>query len=205
MKTNTSALAKGVITAVAAGAMVVSSATPAFASDRRDRDGISVGDVIAGAVIIGGIAAIASASSNNNRDRDYRYDRAGYGDYGRDNGRYDDGRYDDRGYGGNPRRAVEQCISLAERDAGRYSYGRADVTDIRSVRETRNGFEIRGRIAVNSQGRDWRRGDREYGNGWGNDHRGWNSNLRGYDSGSFKCKFERGRVVDIDYSGIRGL
>lgn len=200
MKTNSKALAKGVITAVAAGAMVVSSATPAFARDDRDRGGISVGDVIAGAVIIGGIAAIASASSNNNRDRDYRYDRAGYGDYGRDNGRYDD-----RGYGGNPRRAVEQCISLAEREAGRYSYGRADVTDIRSVRETRNGFEIRGRIAVNSQGRDWRRGDREYGNGWGNDHRGWNNNLRGYDSGSFKCKFERGRVVDIDYSGIRGL
>lgn len=200
MKTNSKALAKGVITAVAAGAMVVSSATPAFARDDRDRGGISVGDVIAGAVIIGGIAAIASASSNNNRDRDYRYDRAGYGDYGRDNGRYDD-----RGYGYSPRRAVEQCISLAEREAGRYSYGRADVTDIRSVRETRNGFEIRGRIAVNSQGRDWRRGDREYGNGWGNDHRGWNNNLRGYDSGSFKCKFERGRVVDIDYSGIRGL
>lgn len=213
MKTNTSALAKGVITAVAAGAMVVSSATPAFANDRRDRDGISVGDVIAGAVIIGGIAAIASASSNNNDryDRDYRYDRAGYGDYGRDNGRYDNRGYDNRGYdnrggyGGSPRRAVEQCIAMAERQAGRYSYGRADVTDIRSVRETRNGFEIRGRIAVNSQGRDWRRGDREYGNGWGNDHRGWNNNLRGYDSGSFKCKFERGRVVDIDYSGIRGL
>ena len=29
--------------------------------------------------------------------------------------------------------------------------------------------------------------------------------MRGYDSGSFKCKFERGRVVDLDYSGIRGL
>jgi hypothetical protein len=201
MKTNTSALAKGVITAVAAGAMAVSSATPAVARDGRDHDGISVGDVIAGAVIIGGIAAIASASSNNSRDRDYRYDRAGYGDYGR----YDNGRYEDRGYGGNPRRAVEQCIAYAERDAGRYSYGRADVTDIRSVKNTRYGFEVKGRIAVNSQGRDWRRGDREYGNGWGNDHRGWNNNLRGYDSGSFKCKFERGRVVDIDYSGVRGL
>ena len=34
---------------------------------------------------------------------------------------------------------------------------------------------------------------------------GWNQNLRGYDAGSFKCKFERGRVVDIDFDGIRGL
>ena len=41
--------------------------------------------------------------------------------------------------------------------------------------------------------------------GWGGDYRGWNDNLRGYDSGSFKCKVEYGRVVDIDYSGIRGL
>ena len=34
---------------------------------------------------------------------------------------------------------------------------------------------------------------------------GWNNNLRGYDSGSFKCKYERGRVTDIDFSGLRGL
>ena len=29
--------------------------------------------------------------------------------------------------------------------------------------------------------------------------------MRGYDSGSFKCKIERGRVVDLDIDGIRGL
>ena len=29
--------------------------------------------------------------------------------------------------------------------------------------------------------------------------------LRGYDSGSFKCKIEQGRVVDMDFDGIRGL
>ncbi|MCX7282550.1 MAG: hypothetical protein NTX28_00630, partial [Novosphingobium sp.] len=89
--------------------------------------------------------------------------------------------------------------------AGRVSWGRADVTDIRDVRDTRYGYEVRGRIAVNAQGRDWRNGDPRYGRGWNNDYRGWDSSLRGYDSGTFKCRFERGRIVDLDYSGIRGL
>ncbi len=204
MKTRTTAL----VGTIAAGAMALSSAAPAFAQYRdRDRDGVSVGEIIAGALIIGGIAAVAGGNRDRGYD-DYRYDRAGY-DRGYDRSGYDRG-YDrgngyDRGYGqGNPRQAVEQCVRAAERQAGRYSYGRADVTDIRDVRHTRYGFEVRGRIAVNGQGRDWRNGDNRYGSGWGNDYRGWNDNLRGYDSGSFKCKFERGRVVDIDINGIRG-
>lgn len=197
MKIMSKALAQGTLATVAAGAMALSSATPAFA-EHRDRDGISAGDVIAGALIIGGIAAVASAASSNN-DRDYRYDRAGYGynqGYGYRN---------DYAWRGNPRQAVEQCVYAAERNANRYSYGRADVTDVRDIRETRYGFEVRGRIAVNSNGRDWRRGDGNYGRGWGGDYRGWNDNLRGYDSGTFKCRVERGRIVDIDYSGLRGL
>ncbi len=194
---------KTLIGTVAAGAMAVSSAAPALADGRgHDRDGISAGEVIAGALVIGGIAAVAASAGRDNREygRDYGYDRAGYG--------YDRGRgygYDRDAWRGNPRDAVTQCVWAAERTAARYSYGRADVTDIRSIRDTRDGFEIRGRIAVNSMGRDWRRGDRDYGNGWRGDYRGWNDNLRGYDSGSFKCKFERGRVADLDFSGIRGL
>ena len=93
-----------------------------------------------------GIAAIAAAASDNDRyDRDYRYDRAGY-----------EGR-DGYGYRDNPRAAVEQCVRAAERFASQ-RYGRADVTDIRQIRETRNGLEVKGRIAVNTRGRDWRRG-----------------------------------------------
>lgn len=200
MKIMSKALAQGTLATVAAGAMALSSATPAFA-EHRDRDGISAGDVIAGALIIGGIAAVASAASNNNDryDRDYRYDRAGYGynqNYGYRN---------DNVWRGNPRQAVEQCVYAAERNANRYSYGRADVTDVRDIRETHYGFEVRGRIAVNGNGRDWRRGDGNYGRGWGGDYRGWNDNLRGYDSGTFKCRVERGRIVGIDYSGLRGL
>lgn len=193
MKTMTKAL----VGTIAAGAMAVSAASPAVARDHRD-NGISAGDIIAGALVIGGIAAVASAASNNDRDYGYRNDR-GYDDrYGRGYG-YD---YDMRG---NPRQAVEQCVRAAENGASRYSYGRADVTDVRDIRQTRYGYEVKGRIAVNSSGRSWRNGDNRYGRGWDNDYRGWNNNLRGYDSGSFKCKVERGRIVDLDYSGIRGL
>jgi hypothetical protein len=197
-------LSKSLVMTVAAGAMAASSAAPAMARDYRGHgNGIDVGDVIAGAVVIGGIAAIASAasSSNRNRDSNYDYPRAGYRDY--DNERND--RYG-RGYGnsyGNPRQAVEQCVRAAEREAGRTSYGNADVTDIRSVRETRNGYEVRGRIAVNSNGRGWRSGDSNYGRGWNNDYRGWNSNLRGYDSGTFQCTVQNGRVSYVDIDGIR--
>ncbi len=200
MKTISSALAKGNIATIAAGAMALASATPAFA-EHRDRDGISAGDVIAGALIIGGIAAVASAASRNNDryDRDYRYDRAGYG-YNQGYGYRDN--YESRG---SARRAVEQCVYAAERNAARYTYGRADVTDVRDIRETRYGYEVRGRIAVNGNGRDWRRGDDSYGRGWGGDYRGWNDNLRGYDSGIFRCRVEQGRIVDLDYGGLRGL
>lgn len=196
-------LSKTLVGTVAAGAMAISAASPVAAQNRdwnrgHDRDGVSAGDVIAGALIIGGIAAVASAASRDNGRYDSRYDRSGY-----PNGNY--GRYDNA-YGGNPRQAVEQCVFAAERGAQRSRWGRgADVTDIREVRQTRYGYEVRGRIAVNGSNRGWRNGDSNYGNGWGNDYRGWNSNLRGYDSGTFKCSYERGRVSDLDYSGIRGL
>lgn len=191
-------LAKTVVGTVAAGAMAVSVATPALARDH----GISTGDVIAGALVVGGIAAVAAAASNDDGYRygnDYRWD---------DRGRWgDDGRRGSSRYGSDPRGAVEQCVRTAERTASRYSYGsRADVTDIRNVERTRYGYKVTGRIAVNSMGRDWRYGDRRYGSGWGSDYRGWNDGLRGYDAGRFTCKVDyRGRVADLDFSGIRGL
>jgi hypothetical protein len=186
---------KALVGTLAAGAMAVTSASPAMA---RDRGGIDAGDVIAGALIIGGIAAIASASRNDRYDDRYR---------GRYDNRYD--RYDryDRYNRYSPRQAVEECVYGAERTASRYSYGGgADVTDIRQVRETRNGYTVKGRIAVNTRGRNWRSGDGYYGRGWDRDYRGYNrSRHRGYDSGRFTCKVRNGRIVDLDYSGIRGL
>jgi hypothetical protein len=161
----------------------------------RDRDGIDAGEVIAGALILGGIAAVVAASDND--DRYDRYDR--YDDYDYRRGGYSYGR-------GNSRQAVEQCVHSAERTANRYSYGgNSNVTDIRSIKRTRDGYTVRGRIAVNTMGRHWRSGDRNYGRGWNNDYRGWNSRYRGYDSGNFTCKVRYGRVADLDFSGIRGL
>ena len=192
MKTITKAL----VGSVAAGAMAMASATPAQAQYRdRDRnrgDHIDAGDIIAGALIIGGIAAVASAAGGRN-------------------GRVYEGRYgNDYGYGydraGSSRQAVEQCVNAAERNASRYSYrGNAQVTDIRNIDRKRDGYTVKGRIAVNSQGREWRRGDNRYGSGWDNDYRGYNDNYRGYDAGRFTCRVSYGRVVDLDYSGIRGL
>lgn len=202
-------LSKALVGTIAAGAMAITSASPAFANDRdrHDRGGISAGDVIAGALVIGGIAVIASAASRNDRRYDdRRYDDRRQNDYGYDRAGYDQGNGYGYGYGNreNPRAAVERCVRTAERYASQ-RYGRADVTDIRQIRETRHGLEVRGRIAVKTNDRDWRRGDSNYGQGWGGDYRGWNSNHRGYDAGSFSCKIERGRVVDLDIDGIRGL
>lgn len=180
-------MSKALVGTVAAGAMAMASASPAMAQGRydyRDDDGIDAGDIIAGALIIGGIAAVASAAG---RDRDY--DR-----------RYR-GRYDDRYYnrGGYARDAVEQCVYAAERTANRYSYGgRSHVTDIRDVDRKRDGYKVKGRIAVNTRNDGWRRG-------WGNDYRGWNSRYRGYDAGKFECEVRYGRVVDLDFDDIRGL
>ena len=194
-------ITKALVGTVAAGAMVMASATPALAQSRRD-NGIDVGDVIAGALIIGGIAAVASAA-NRNRNGGYVYEgNGGYNDpyY---NGRYDP-RYDDRynnqyTNAGNSRQAVEQCVYAAERNANRYSYGgNSQVTDIRNIDRKRDGYTVKGRIAVNTRNANWQRG-------WGNDYRGYNNNYRGYDSGNFTCKVRYGQVVDLDYSGVRGL
>ena len=192
MKTITRALAKGTIATVAAGAMAMASATPAQAQYRdrdRDRGGIDAGDIIAGALIIGGIAAVTGAIGGRNRGSVYE-GRGGYGGYG--------------GYGydraGDSRQAVEQCVYAAEQNASRYSYGRsgAQVTDIRDINRKRDGYTVKGRIAVNTGNRNWQ-------SGWGNDYRGYNDNYRGYDAGRFTCRVSYGRVVDLDYSGIRGL
>ena len=166
---------RAAIGAATAGAMLASAA-PAAARDRYDRDGIGAGEIIAGAVVLGGLAAILS---NSNNDRYDRYDNR-YRD------RYDDPRY---GYGydynryGDGRSAVSQCVRAVERGTSRY--GRTDVTQVTSIDRKRDGYKVKGRVVV----RDG------YGGRWG----------RGgyYDKGKFSCDIRYGRVVDIDYSGLR--
>lgn len=190
-------ISRALVGTIAAGAMAMASAAPASAQDRnrhRDRgDGISAGEVIAGAVILGGIAAVI-ASSGNNRDRyddrDYRYDDRDYR-----GGRDDRHGYDD-GYGGyNARVAVDECVRAAERQAQRHSGANAEVYEVFDIERSRRGFEVSGRIAVRN---DYR------GRGWGGDYRrGYRNN--GWDEGRFTCEWRHGRVDDIDYSGLRNL
>lgn len=204
-------IGKTLVGTVATLAMAAGSVAPVAAQDRyRDRDDhISTRDVVTSALVIGGIAAVAAAASNN-RDRDYRDGdyrdgdyRYGDRDYRDDDDRYGDrdyrdrnwdgrgsGWYDYRGYGrsngrNNPDRAVQQCIRAAERQAERWGGGRANVTRIHEVERERGGFEVTGRIVVNQR----------YGRGWGNDR--YNR-----DSARFYCDYRRGQVVDIDFDGL---
>ena len=79
------------------------------------------------------------------------------------------------------------------------------------MRDTRWGYEVRGRIDVRGGHRDgYRDGYRDnyrdgYRSNYGEHQRGWNGYGRGRDTGSFTCRFERGRVTMLDIDGIRGL
>lgn len=106
---------------------------------RRHRR-VDAGDVVAGVLILGGIAAIASAASKNNRDRyrerDYRYRDRDYRDRDRNyrerrgDSRYDGGRGIDN--------AVSQCVSEIERDV------RVDRVD--SVDRAGDGWRVTGAL-----------------------------------------------------------
>lgn len=123
-------------------ALAMASAAPANARDRDDGDGIGAGEIIAGAVVIGGLAALAASASDR---RDYRYDRAGFHDF--------------RPRRGGARAAIARCVNAAEREGLRF--GRfANVTDIRDIDRTRFGYVVRGRILVEGgRGARW-------GGGW---------------------------------------
>ncbi len=117
----------------------------------RHRGGIDGGDLLAGILVIGGIAAIASAASNNSRDRryedrDYRSENQRYDDRSAD--RRDDSRYD-RGTG-DMESAINACSSAAERQAGRD----ARVSAIESVARDGDGWRVEGELS-NSEERSF--------------------------------------------------
>lgn len=195
-------VSKSLLGAGAAAVALVSSAAPAEAQYRyRDRDGISAGEVIAGAVILGGLAAVLSAGKN-----------ARYQD-GYDPGDYNN-RYSYNINSGSSRAAINQCINQLENQTG--GYDRSNVTQIRSIERTRNGYRVMGTLeGQNSSGGNDRydQGERydqnsQYyqGNRYDQDDRydrsdNGNPYNRNYEGGQFTCNVERGRVVDIDYNG----
>ena len=193
-------LTKSLLSAGAAAAAMVITAAPAEAQYRsRDRDGISAGEVIAGAVILGGLAAVLSAGKNGRYQDDY--DRE-----------YNNG-YSNNINTGSSRAAINQCISQVENQTG--GYDRSNVTQIRSIDRTRSGYRVMGTLEGqnSSRGNDRYDQSERYGqnnqyyqeNRYNQDDRydrigNGNAYNRGYESGQFTCYVERGRVVDIDYN-----
>lgn len=188
MFTKTNRLASGKLArltlgAVAATSLTVASATPAMADDRRDRGGIGAGEIIAGAVVIGGIAALAGAFDGDRNDR--RYDNRDYRDRNYRDRDFRGDRYDRGGFGINPRTAVDRCVRAAENQARRFGgYRYADVIDVRDVDRTRDGFRVKGRIAVEGSPR------------WGG---------RRSDRGNFTCRIDGRGAPLINFNGVRGL
>ena len=133
--------------ALSAAAILSMSAAPAMARGwggwgghrHHHRGGIDAGDVIAGVLILGGIAAVASAASKaktERRDRDAvpppppegRYDERDRGD-----------RWDQRrGYEGGLNGAVDRCVGEVER-------GRTRVDTVDSAVRDGEGWRVEGR------------------------------------------------------------
>ncbi len=179
-------ISKALVGTVAAGAMALASASPAMARDRND-DGIDAGDIIAGALIIGGIAAVAGSIG---KDRGYNGTYGGpyYG-----NDRYDSryGGYDYNRYG-NSRAGVQQCVNAVQQDLARRGYRGARVTDVRDIDRKRDGYRVKGTVVVNERGGGW---NRDYNYRYGG---------RDYDQGRFNCDVRYGRIADLNYSGLKG-
>ena len=176
---NTSApLARGAAAVLAAGALALTSASPALASDDR-RGGPSAGEVIAGVAIVGGLAALAGAFDG---DRE----RGGWQEANWRGGDGWDRNWERRGFGRGDRGLVERCARNAEIEARRRGGWRfAQVTEIRDIDRTRDG-RIRVRGVLEVQGSPGFSG-------------------RNFDRGRFNCFADgRGRPF-VEFGGIRGL
>lgn len=135
--------------ALALAASLSMAATPAMArgwgGGYRHHDRVDAGDVIAGILIIGGIAAIASAASKAKKQSEpqprqypsepYRDDRPSYG--------RDDDRPEWRD-GGGIDNAVNRCIDEVNR-------GRERVGAVDSVNREANGWRIAGTTTGNGR------------------------------------------------------
>lgn len=140
---------------------------------RRDRGGISGGDVLAGVLILGGIAAIATAAKKDqDRKRTDRYPDRGYPDNRSDGP-------DDYADTASEDAAVDACALAAEDRAGERG-DRASVREILRVDPANEGWRVEGLVET-------RRGYRD-------DHP---------DRQRFTCSYRYGQVqsVQID-SGI---
>ncbi|GGZ09632.1 hypothetical protein GCM10011614_25730 [Novosphingobium colocasiae] len=144
------------LTATAAFAMT---ATPALArghggwhggyGHRHHGGGIDGGDLLAGLLIVGGVAAIATAASNSARDRDRDRDRNDARD--RDGGRYeDDSAGSDRGRDDAPVGARDQASGHFDDAVGvcadEIEKGDWQVDTVDTVTRSADRYSVSGRL-----------------------------------------------------------
>jgi hypothetical protein len=165
--------------ALSLAAAMSMAATPALARDHnwgggnwgggwghRHHDRVDAGDVIAGVLILGGIAAIASAASNSNkakrarqRDDDYQYPDQSYprqenpqrgssSDYGNDtrpdyNDSRGESRWDPNGETSGQSRGLDRAV---DRCAGEIERGDRRIDVIEEVARQSDGWRVTGRI-----------------------------------------------------------
>ncbi len=128
---------------------------------RRDR--VGAGDVIGGLLVLGTIAAVASAASNasrNGRNRDYRYPDS----------RYPDARYDYRNRSGDSRygesRGIDSAVDMCAREVER----NARIDSVDRAERRGDGWHVAGRLRTGepfscSIGNDGRIQGIDYGRG----------------------------------------
>ncbi len=135
-------------------------ATPAMANHnwdwggRHHRDRVDAGDVLTGILIIGGIAAIASAAGNSKKRQRYERrderspDDRDQRDYSRDDRPEWQGQQQDRGSAGGTtggiNGAISRCMSEVSRGSNR-------VDEIDSVAREGEGWRVMGRTASGNQ------------------------------------------------------
>jgi hypothetical protein len=158
----------------------------------RGRDRVDTGDVIAGVLILGGIAAIASAASRN-RERDMRYPA-------RYPGREPRGvaGYDSRGQSRGIDRAVDMCVAELER-------GRERVASVESAARTAQGWHVAGELAGGENyscwiGNDGRVSDIDVG-GYQGSYAGEAD--REWDDREWNDRSEDRQWDDADYARVR--
>lgn len=164
-------------------ALALSAAPAAAQYYDRDDDGIGAEEVIAGAVVIGGLAAILGAfDDDDGYNRDDRYYR--------DDNYYRDDRYYRGDRVGYARDLIQRCVYAAEGEARRY--GQGDVTKVDEVQRTGRYTRVEGDIRIEQNYSRGRYGRRAYD--------------REVDNGNFECLVDRqGRVSRVTFSDINDV
>ncbi|WP_271078240.1 hypothetical protein [Aurantiacibacter sp. MUD61] len=112
--------------------------------DRRHRNRVDAGDVIAGVLVLGTIAAVAGVFDGDDDRRDRNRERERYRDRDYDNRDYRGDRYESGGI----ERAADMCVEQVER-------GRDRVSDVRDASRRSDGWHVSGTLEAGGNWNCW--------------------------------------------------